>query len=87
MDGYWHTLVKLVSNIFNVEQKKNPFKYARLVADVVKKQQKENNAERTFEDIEEVFQYHCRVCFFRNIDRINTLLEDRIDVLILNSDF
>lgn len=30
---------------------------------------------------------YSRVCFFRNVDRVDTLLEDRINVLILKPDF
>ena len=48
---------------------------------------KHNGVERTYEDFEELFQYHRRVSFFNNFEEIDTLIEDRIDVLILKPDF
>ena len=41
----------------------------------------DNSIGLTYEDIEEIFQYHRRVWFF------NDFGEDRIDVLILKPDF
>ena len=46
-----------------------------------------NGVERTYEDFEELCQYHRRVLFINNFEEIDTLMEDIIEVSILKPGF